>query len=156
MGFQLFCEVDRNLAPNADIAIHVFGQTKHDFLDFLFMNMTDAFAQDKDGGVLDWCRLNDVQIQAWSIVQASWADGTFLNNPKYGRLNETLERIAARYGVSKATIATAWILRHPARIQAIAGTTSCDHLKENIDACRIELTRQEWYDLYMAAEKPLP
>ncbi|WP_290172357.1 aldo/keto reductase family oxidoreductase [uncultured Dubosiella sp.] len=122
----------------------------------LNMNMTDAFAQDKDGGVLDWCRLNDVQIQAWSIVQASWADGTFLNNPKYGRLNEALERIAARYSVSKATIATAWILRHPARIQAIAGTTSCDHLKENVDACRIELTRQEWYDLYMAAEKPLP
>lgn len=122
----------------------------------LNMNMVENFAQDKDGGVLDWCRLNDVTIQAWSIVQASWADGTFLDNPKYKKLNDALQVLADKYNVTKSTIATAWILRHPANMQAIAGTTSCTHLKKNADACDITLTRQEWYDLYLANEKPLP
>ncbi len=122
----------------------------------LNMNMTESMAQDKDGGVLDFCRLHDITIQAWSIVQASWADGTFLNNPKYQKLNAKLQELADKYQTTKSAIATAWILRHPAQIQAIAGTTSCEHLQENIDACDITLTRQEWYDLYLANEKVLP
>lgn len=122
----------------------------------LNMNMVESFAQDKDGGILDYCRLNDITIQAWSIVQASWADGTFLDNPKYETLNLELDKLANQYNVTKSTIATAWILRHPANIQAIAGTTSCEHLKENVEACSIKLTRQEWYDLYLASGKPLP
>ncbi|MEF2781664.1 aldo/keto reductase [Erysipelotrichaceae bacterium HCN-30851] len=122
----------------------------------LNMNMVESLAQDKDGGVLDFCRLNDITIQAWSIVQASWEDGTFLDNPKYQKLNDKLQELADKYNTTKSTIATAWILRHPAQIQAIAGTTSCTHLQENINACDIKLTRQEWYDLYLAGEKVLP
>lgn len=122
----------------------------------LNMNMKEAWAQDKDGGILDYCRLNDITIQAWSVIQASWAEGTFLNNPDYQKLNDVLEELAEEYHVSKSTIAIAWILRHPANIQPIIGSTSIHHLKESAKAVDIKLTRQQWYDLYLASGKPLP
>lgn len=122
----------------------------------LNMNMKEDWAQDKDGGVLDFCRLNDITIQAWSIIQASWAEGTFLNNPNYEKLNEVLDNLAQEYHVSKSTIAIAWILRHPAHIQPIIGSTSIHHLEDSVKAVDIKLTRQQWYDLYLAGGKPLP
>lgn len=122
----------------------------------LNMNMKEAWAQDKDGGVLDYCRLNDITIQPWSVIQASWAEGTFIDNPDYDKLNIVLEELAHKYNVTKATIAVAWLLRHPANMQPIAGTTSSKHLAELAEAVNIQLTRQEWYDLYLASNKPLP
>ncbi|WP_028042570.1 aldo/keto reductase [Candidatus Stoquefichus massiliensis] len=122
----------------------------------LNMNMKEAWAQDKDGGVLDYCRLKDITIQPWSVVQASWAEGTFLDNPKYEKLNTVMQELADEYHVTKSAIAIAWLLRHPACMQPIVGTTSPVHLKESADACKVELTRQQWYDLYLASEKPLP
>lgn len=122
----------------------------------LNMNMKEAWAQDKDGGVLDFCRLNDITIQPWSVVQASWAEGTFLNNPDYQKLNDVMQELADEYNVTKSAIAIAWLLRHPACMQPIVGTTSPAHLKESVAACDIELTRQQWYDLYLAGDKPLP
>ena len=122
----------------------------------LNMNMKENWAQDKDGGVLDFCRLNDITIQPWSVVQASWAEGTFLDNPHYQKLNDVMESLAKEYNVTKGAIAIAWLLRHPACMQPILGTTSCKHLKELVEASHITLTRQQWYDLYLASDKPLP
>lgn len=122
----------------------------------LNMNMKEAFAQAKDGGVLDYCRLNDITIQPWSSIQASWAEGTFIDHPDYQKLNDVMQEIANKYHVTKPTIAIAWLLRHPAKMQPIVGTTSPIHLKEISEACKIQLTRQEWYDLYLASDKPLP
>lgn len=122
----------------------------------LNMNMKESWAQDKDGGVLDYCRLNDIIIQPWSVVQASWAEGTFLNNPDYQKLNDVMKKLADEYSVTKSAIAIAWLLRHPAIMQPIIGTTSPEHLKESVQACHVELTRQQWYDLYLASDKPLP
>lgn len=122
----------------------------------LNMNMKEAWAQDKDGGVLDYCRLHDITIQPWSVLQASWAEGTFIDNPDYAKLNQELEKLANEYHVSKTAIAIAWILRHPANMQPIVGTTSPVHLKESVEAINIKLTRQQWYDLYLASDKPLP
>lgn len=122
----------------------------------LNMNMKEDWAQDKDGGILDYCRLNDITIQAWSVIQASWAEGTFINNPSYSKLNLVLATLAKKYNVSKSAIAIAWILRHPAGILPVLGTTSPTHLLESIKAVDVNLTRQEWYDLYLASEKPLP
>lgn len=118
--------------------------------------VAEAFAQDKDGGVLDYCRLNDITIQPWSSIQASWAEGTFIDHPDYQKLNDVMQEIANKYHVTKPTIAIAWLLRHPAKMQPIVGTTSPIHLKEISEACKIQLTRQEWYDLYLASDKPLP
>ena len=122
----------------------------------LNMNMKEAFAQDIDGGVLDYCRLIDITIQPWSSIQASWAEGTFIDHPDYQKLNDVMQEIANKYHVTKPTIAIAWLLRHPAKMQPIVGTTSPIHLKEISEACKIQLTRQEWYDLYLASDKPLP
>lgn len=122
----------------------------------IFANMKQQYAIDKDGGVLDYCRINDITIQAWSILQASWEEGTFINNPDYQKLNDTLEEIGNKYGLSKNAAAVAWILRHPADIQAIAGTTSPIHLSEICKAAEVQLSREEWYRIYLSTEKPLP
>lgn len=120
------------------------------------MNMVDSHAIDRDGGTLDYCRLHDILIQPWSSLQASWADGTFIDNPKYPKINQVLQALAEKYDTNKSAIALAWLLRHPANFQPIVGTTSVTHLKEALEACNFTLTRQEWYDLYLAEGKPLP
>ncbi len=120
------------------------------------MNMKEDPAIDKDGGVLDYCRLNDIVIQPWSVVQASWAEGTFLDNKDYQKLNDVMKDLADEYNVTKSAIAIAWLLRHPAGMQPIVGTTSPEHLKESCLACNVDLTRQQWYDLYLASGKTLP
>ena len=120
------------------------------------MNMKESWAQDKDGGVLDYCRLNDITIQPWSSIQASWAEGTFIDHPNYQKLNDVMQQLAHKYQVTKPAIAIAWLLRHPACMQPIMGTTSPVHLKEMVQACDVHLTRQQWYDLYLASDKPLP
>ena len=120
------------------------------------MNMKESWAQDKDGGVLDYCRLHDITIQPWSVVQASWAEGCFIDHPQYEKLNQVMKELADEYHVTKSAIAIAWLLRHPACMQPIMGTTSPVHLKEMVQACDVHLTRQQWYDLYLASDKPLP
>jgi predicted oxidoreductase len=118
--------------------------------------MSDNEAADHSSGLIEYCQLNDIQIQAWSPLMASWADGSFIDNPKYSKLNEELEVLAQKYQVSKNTIAISWILRHPANIMPILGTTSVSHLHELVKAKDISLERKEWYSLYLAAGHYLP
>lgn len=122
----------------------------------IFVNMTDQEAIDRDGGILNYCMMNDILIQPWSPLQASWADGTFIDNPKYEKTNVILADLAKKYNVTKTAVALAWLLRHPAGMQPILGTTSVVHLKESLAALDFRLTAQEWYDLYLAEDKPLP
>ncbi len=122
----------------------------------LNMNMTNSPSIDHDGGVLDYCRLHDITIQPWSVVQASWEEGTFLNNPDYKCLNEKLEELAQKYNVQPNAIAVAWLLRHPAQMQPIVGTASASRLIQLCESTTVQLTRQEWYDIYLASGKTLP
>ena len=122
----------------------------------IFVNMIDSEATDRDGGTLNYCMLEDIRIQSWSPLQASGWTGTFIDNPKYAKTNEILADLADKYGVSKTAVALAWILRHPAGMQPILGTTSVEHLTESCDATNFTLTNQEWYDLYLAEGRPLP
>lgn len=120
------------------------------------VNMETPGATDRDGSVLDYCRLHDITIQAWSPFQMPGWKGCFLGSEDYLELNNKIQELAEKYQVSGTTIATAWILRHPAGMQVIAGTTSEERLKEIVKACTIELTKEEWYQLYLAAGHPLP
>lgn len=120
------------------------------------VNMETPGAADRDGSVLDYCRVKDITIQAWSPFQMPGWQGPFLGNEKYAALNTAIDELAAKYEVTPTTIAAAWILRHPAKIQVIAGTASKDRLKEIAKAADIRLTREEWYKLYLAAGHPLP
>lgn len=122
----------------------------------LEVNMTSDGAPDYDGSILDYSRLHDMTIQAWSPFQMPNWQGCFIDNEKYAKLNEEMQVLAEQYGVSKTTIATAWILRHPAGMQVVTGTASEKRLAEIIKAEKVNLTRQEWYRLYLAAGHILP
>lgn len=122
----------------------------------LEVNMNSNGSVDRDGSVLDYCRLNDMTIQAWSPFQMPEWKGCFLGSDEYWQLNQEIRVLAEKYQVSDMAIATAWILRHPAKMQVIAGTTNLDRLKQIATGSQIELTREEWYKLYMAAGHPLP
>ncbi|MCF0115470.1 MAG: aldo/keto reductase [Erysipelotrichaceae bacterium] len=126
-------------------------------IDFGFcVDMVEEGGINRDGELIDYCRLKDITMQVWCPLQASWADGTFIDNPKFPKLNEVLAKLADKYQVSKAAIAIAWLLRHPADFQVITGTTSIPHLKEACEALNVSLEAQEWYDLYAAEGKMIP
>lgn len=122
----------------------------------LEVNMLTDGAYDRDGSVLDYCRLNDMTIQAWSPFQYGFFEGVFIGSEKYPKLNKVLDELAEKYKVTPTGIATAWILRHPAKVQMIAGTTKISRLQEIIDGSKIKLTREEWYKLYLSAGYILP
>lgn len=120
------------------------------------VNMYNDSAVNRDGGVLDYCRLNKITVQPWSPMQYGFFEGCFIDNEKFPKLNETLESIGNKYGVSKTTVAFAWILRHPAKMQPVTGTTNLSRLADCIKASEITLTREEWYEIYRAAGNVLP
>lgn len=123
----------------------------------LEVNMATDGGMNRDGYLLDYCRLNDITIQTWSPFQYGFFEGSFIgNNDKFKELNKVMEELAGQYGVTPTGIATAWILRHPAKMQMIAGTTKLERLQEMIDGSNITLTREEWYRLYLAAGHILP
>lgn len=120
------------------------------------VNMATPGAVGRDGGVLDYCRLNDITIQPWSPFQYGFFEGVFIGSDKYPELNKKLDEIAEKYGVTATTIAVAWLLRHPANFQPIIGTMNLTRLADCVKACDIQLTRQEWYDIYLSAGNMLP
>ena len=119
-------------------------------------NLTTERSIDRDNGTVDYCRLNDITIQAWSPLQHGFFKGCFVDSPEFPEINKVLAELSEKYGVSKTAIAIAWILRHPAKMQAIAGTMNPLHLKEICDATKVDLTHNEWYKLYLSSGKKLP
>ena len=123
----------------------------------LYMNnKTTEFSINRDGHALDYCRLNDITIQAWSPLQIGMFGGTFIDNPDFPELNKVLQELADREGVSKTAVAIAWILRHPAKMQAIIGTMNPSHIEDACAASKVQLSHHDWYALYLAAGKYLP
>ncbi len=123
----------------------------------LYMNnKTTDFSINRDGSALDYCRLNDITIQAWSPLQHGMFRGTFVDNPDFPELNRVLLKIAERENVSKTAIALAWILRHPAKMQTIIGTMNPEHIKSACEASKVNLSHHDWYELYLASGKYLP
>ena len=120
------------------------------------VNMYNESGVNRDGGVLDFCRLNKITIQPWSPMQYGFFKGCFIDNEKFPELNETLKKIGDKYGVSKTTMAFAWILRHPAKMQPVTGTTNLTRLADCLKASEINITREEWYEIYRAAGNILP
>ncbi|MCO5217376.1 MAG: aldo/keto reductase [Thermomicrobiales bacterium] len=109
-----------------------------------------------DGGIVDYCRLNDITIQAWSPMQAGFFTGTFLGNPEYAALNKVIETLATKYDVPSVAIAIAWITRHPANMQVVLGTTNPQRVADSAKGSDIPLTRSEWYELTRAAGYMVP
>ncbi|HEL2509730.1 TPA: aldo/keto reductase [Streptococcus suis] len=122
----------------------------------LHVNMKDAAATMRDGGLIDYCQLKKITIQAWSPFLIDLQRGIFANHPDYALLNQTIAEIAERYNVSHETIVVAWILRHPAKIQTIVGSMNPERLTKIAQASQITLTRPEWYEIYRSAGNILP
>lgn len=120
------------------------------------VNMENDAAVNRDGSILDYCRLHDITIQPWSPFQYGFFEGVFLGNEKFPELNAKIDEIAAKYGVSNTTIAIAWLLRHPAQMQPVTGTMNIERLQDCVKASEIHLTRPEWYEIYRAAGNVLP
>lgn len=114
-------------------------------------NTSNAGGINRDGYVLDFCRLNNITVQAWSPFQFGRIAGTFIGNPNFPKLNETINELSGKYNLTPGGIVTAWILRHPANIQMITGTMNLNHLKEIVDATDVRISREDWYRLYLDA-----
>jgi predicted oxidoreductase len=120
------------------------------------MNMTDDMALVRDNGVLNFCRLHRITIQPWSPFQYGFFEGVFLGSPKFPKLNAKIDEIAKKYQVANTTIALAWLLRHPAKFQPVTGTINAGRLKDCVKATEITLTREEWYEIFVAAGHRMP
>ena len=118
------------------------------------VNTKHENAINRDGSVLDYSRLKDMTIQAWSPVKAE--GGVFIDNDAYPEINAKLKEIGEKYGLDNSGTAVAWILRHPARIQTIVGTMTPERLKQYAQASEVVLSREEWYDIYRTAGNPIP
>ena len=113
-------------------------------------------AGDRDGGLLEHSRLNDVTLQAWSPFHYGYFEGIIMDDPKYRTLNDVLEDIGHSHGLTKNAVAVVWILRHPANMQTIIGTTNTSRLEDIANAGDVTLSREEWYRIYKAAGHVLP
>lgn len=129
-------------APSFDAGFHV--------------NMKQEAGIVRDSSIFEYCRLHDVVIQAWSVLQFDYFGGVFLGSEKYPELNHVLNRLAEKYHVSPSAVAIAWVLRYPAKMQAVIGTTKKARVAEAAKAAEIQLTRKEWYEIYLAAGNDLP
>jgi predicted oxidoreductase len=109
------------------------------------------------GGILDYCRLHDITVQAWSPFQKKFFDGVFLGDrDAYPELNDVLDRLAAKYDLTPTGVAVAWITRHPAQMQVVLGTTTPSRVAEAAAGSDVPLTRAEWYELFRAAGHLVP
>ncbi len=122
----------------------------------LNVNMCNEFGCSRDGGVIEYCRLKKITLQSWSPFQYGMIQGVYIGNEKFPELNRELTRLAEKYQVSESAVAVAWIMRHPAGIQTIVGSTRASRIQEICQACEVSLTREEWYGLYRSAGKNLP
>lgn len=120
------------------------------------VNMDNDPSVCHDGGVLEYCRMHNMAIQAWSVMQHGFFKGVFIGDPNYLKLNDALKRIADKYSVTPTAIAIAWVLRYPGKMQAVIGTTKINRVEESARASDLRLTREEWYELYLAAGNDLP
>jgi predicted oxidoreductase len=111
----------------------------------------------RDVGLLDYSRLKGMTLQAWSPFQKGFFDGVFVGDREnYGELNNVLDELAAKYGVTPTGIAVAWITRHPANLQVVLGTTKPGRVRECAAGSDVVLTREEWYRLFRAAGHTVP
>lgn len=123
----------------------------------LEVNMLTDGAIDRDASVLDYCRLNKITMQAWSPFLFGFFKGVFIGDREnYPELNDVLDEISQEYNTTPTAIATAWVLRHPAKIQMIAGTTNLGRMKEIVQGSEINLTREQWYKIYLSSGHLLP
>ena len=122
----------------------------------LNMNMKNDSSINRDSCILEYSRLKDMTIQAWSPFQYGFFEGVFIGNEKFKSLNDVIDKFSEKYNATPNAIATAWILRHPAKMQVIIGTMNSKRISDISKASNIILSREDWYEIYRAAGNVLP
>ena len=116
------------------------------------VNVDNQEAVMRDGSVLPFAQRTGMAIQAWSPLQHGIFKGCFVGDPQFAELNRCLEELADAYQVSPIAVALAWILRIPGRMQVILGTVNPRHMEDALKAADLNLTREQWYQLYRACD----
>ena len=109
-------------------------------------------------GILDYCQLNNILIQAWSpLAGASFTPGREEVPTEEIEGTAVMEQLCKKYDCMPAAIKVAWLLRHPSNMQVIIGSVNAERIQAAAEGSDIRLTRDEWYQLYIAARgKRLP
>jgi predicted oxidoreductase len=103
-------------------------------------------------GTLEYCRQHHITIQAWGPLKSGAVMTGEADPPSQAARDvaQLIGELAQAKGVSKEAIALGWLLKHPAKIQPIIGTTKPERIKAACEADQVELTRDEWYRLFIA------
>ncbi len=119
----------------------------------------DAFTD----GTLDQCLVENITPMAWSPLAGGLIGAgakrllPSQQNYQVQKVNEVLDEIARARGVSRTVVAFAWLMKHPSKIMPVVGSTRPERIREAAQADQVELTREEWYRLLLAARgEPLP
>jgi len=112
-----------------------------------------AYAGYSGTGTLDYCRLHDIQIQAWSPLRGDLLNPSLDAAPEVKQTAQMLADLAKEKNTTASAIGLAWLLNHGAGIVPIIGTTNPKHLIENCMADRVTLSRDEWYALFASAAR---
>ena len=123
---------------------------------FFNANMQNNEAIMRDGGILEYCEEHHMAVQAWSVLQHGYFGGVFVGNADFGELNGALGRIAQEHGTTPTAVAINWVLRHPAKMQALIGTTRPERVRQSAAACDWTMSREEWYEIYLCGGHKLP
>ncbi|MEN9938913.1 MAG: hypothetical protein RLZZ387_5492 [Chloroflexota bacterium] len=110
-------------------------------------------------GTLEYCRLHRITVQAWSPLARGAVTGRLPEDADQ-RTRATaalVAELAQAKGARPEAIATAWLLRHPARMQVVIGTTDPERMRAVVEGLDVTLTREEWYALFTAGRGyPIP
>jgi predicted oxidoreductase len=124
----------------------------HHLIDDGVVANTTGHAYASAAGTLDYCRLHDLRMQAWSpLAGGKLATTSEFADPVIRATSALLHQLAEEKGVTPEAIQLAWLLRHPAGIQPIVGTTDPVRLAACCAADGVTLSREEWYALFTAA-----
>ena len=104
-------------------------------------------------GTLEYCRRHKVQLQGWgSLSQGLFSGKDVSKEPEHIRATANLvQQLAAEYQVSNEAIVLGWLMRHPAHIQPVIGTTNIQRINACAQATAVQLSREHWYALYLSA-----
>lgn len=137
----------------------------------IMTNRVESLAVDRSLGILDYCRMTDCTIQAWSPFRASKSEysgsnidrwsrkietRSYLDNPEFSSVNAKLNEMSKKYGISPGAVSIAWTLRHPAKMQIVLGSSKPARILDALDGMTIELSREDWYELYVAGGNIIP
>ena len=127
---------------------------RHGFVDSgVLVNHPDARGVVFPHGTLEHCSRHAIELQAWGALAGGRYTGGPVASPEDTAVATVVVRLARAHGVAGEAVVLGWLMRHPARISPVVGTTdpvriaACSQAEE----VAVRMTRLDWYELYLAA-----